>query len=94
MQQDSPIISIFGIRVVVPSWYWHWMLFNDATTLHTLAVAGILQDLSLADFSIIDVLQHALFSIILSPISHLLQTVALLSALVVPSQGYCVIDKS
>ncbi|PYI04605.1 hypothetical protein BO78DRAFT_166604 [Aspergillus sclerotiicarbonarius CBS 121057] len=89
-----PVTALFGMRIVVPSWYWTWMIFNDATNLHTLVVAGILQDLSVADISIVTIVYHAIISVILSPFAHILQTVALASALVVPSKGYCVIDKT
>ncbi|KAF9889665.1 hypothetical protein FE257_007173 [Aspergillus nanangensis] len=89
-----PIIGILGIRILAPSWYWYWMLLNDATTIHILAVAGILQDLSVAEVSVINVVYHAVLSIILSPFAHVLQAIALVSALLVPSTGYCVIDKT
>ncbi|KAF9888880.1 hypothetical protein FE257_008250 [Aspergillus nanangensis] len=89
-----PLIRIFGVRVVVPTWYWYWMLFNDATSLHVLVVAGILQDLSIADVNPFSILWHVIMSVALSPLTHTLQAVALATALVIPSKGYCVIDKT
>lgn len=70
------------------------MLFNDATAIHALVVAGVLQDLSVANISIISICYHAITSLVLSPFAHILQTMALFTALAVPSKGYCVIDKS
>ncbi|KAL4899973.1 hypothetical protein BDW74DRAFT_188840 [Aspergillus multicolor] len=88
-----PLCGVFGWRTLVPRWYFYWILFNDVTTVHGLIVASVMQDMTMTDIAWVDVGLNALKTVALSPVVHLMQAAALVSAWIEPSKGFNVINK-
>lgn len=77
----------------MPKWYFYWILWNDATNVHALLASSIMQDMTMTDISWMEIALNALKAVALSPLVHLMQTVALISSWIQPSQGFKVIEK-
>lgn len=80
--------------MMVPSWFFVWLLWNLLTDAYSIMVSSIMQDLTTANVTTLSMASHAVKSVLVAPFVNLLQAVALVSSLFEPAKGFDVIAKS
>ncbi|KAJ9386718.1 CAZyme family GT2 [Paecilomyces variotii] len=90
-----PIVALVrGGSISVPYWFFVWLLFSHAADIHGLIVACLMEDMDTPGIGAISMLWHLLLSVVLSPITNLLQTGAMISVLIAPAPGFYIINKA
>lgn len=78
----------------MPYWFFLWLLFSHAADIHGLIVACLMEDMDTPGIGVVSMLWHLLLSVVLSPITNLLQTGAMISVLIAPAPGFYIINKA
>jgi hypothetical protein len=80
--------------VSIPYWCFLWLVFNHATDIHGLIVACLMEDMDTPGVGFFSMLWHLVLSVVLSPVTNLIQTGAMISVLVAPAPGFYIINKA
>ena len=71
-----------------------WLLFNMSSDLHGTVVSSFMQDMDSSGLDWISIFGHIIMALVLTPLVHLAQSFALISALLRPSKGFYIIKKA